>query len=244
MKKSIEELLVEEKITSFRRARRFLQTHDVSVNGMRTFSENTKIDIDSDEIKIDGKKLEITRHTYIMLNKKSGTICSHANDNLYHTVYEGLPYDNLHSIGRLDVDTEGLLILTDDGKTSQKIANPKFHKKKTYFVRLLKKLEEKERDQYAEVFSKGFFVPREKSEPSFTARPSFLEWISDDECNLTITEGKFHQVKRMFDVQGNKVTYLKRIKIGHLELDESLEPGQYKILEPKEMDKILMQELQ
>ena len=127
------------------------------------------------------------------------------------------------------------MLFTTNGDFSNSLANPLFHVKKTYYVELEKTESEAQRKILEEKFSEGFFIPEEKNEKEFISRPSILEWNSESSCRLTITEGKFHQVKRMFSAQGNKVVFLKRISIGSLALDEKLAPGNSRELSNEEL---------
>lgn len=236
MQKRIDEILVQNHITTYRRVRRLLQTHEVFVNEKRIFSESHRITPSTDRIKIDGKEITVEQEVYIMLNKKAGTICSTTEDALYPTVYENIPYKNLHSIGRLDADTEGLLILTTDGKFSHRIASPDFHVSKTYFIKLKKEFENQKQEECSQKCAQGLFIPAERAEPSFTTKSAELKWLSENTCLLTITEGKFHQVKRMMKELGNEVEYLKRISMGKLKLDPELKSGEYRLLKDEELD--------
>lgn len=236
MQKRIDEILVQNHITTYRRSRRFLQTHEVYVDKKRILNCSYLINTCHDKILIDGKEIEINQEIYIMLNKKAGTVCSTVEDSIYPTVYENIPYQNLHSIGRLDADTEGLLILTTDGKFSHRIANPAFHVPKTYFIKLKEPFNIQKQNECIQKCRQGFFIPHERAEPSFTAEPSELKWISENTCQLTITEGKFHQVKRMMKELGNEVEYLKRISMGKLKLDPELKCGEYRLLKDEELN--------
>jgi 16S rRNA pseudouridine516 synthase len=182
------------------------------------------------------------------MNKKANSVCS-KKDKSFTTVYDFLNLENLsksedflgfekekiHTIGRLDKDTEGLLIFTTNGDLSHRLASPDSHVNKTYYVELEKEVSEKEKIEYKEKCLNGFFIPAFEKEKSFLCDKSNLEWISNSSCNLTIHEGKFHQVKRMFLELGNSVKYLKRISIGSLKLDKNLQTGEYRHLSSEEI---------
>ena len=238
----LDSILVKNNVTSERRVRRFLQTHDVMVNDKRVFMGGSLFDLWNDTVSIDGRILEITRDVYLMMNKCAGTVCS-SLDGDDRSVLDGIDKDllypsnlpPLHMVGRLDKDTEGLLILTTDGELSHKLTNPESHISKTYYVRLKNPVCHEEKLAYIQKCRSGFFIPREKMESSFTCKSSSLEFIDDISCYLTITEGKFHQVKRMFMALGNEVTYLKREKMSLLKLDPMLKSGEYRHLTSDEL---------
>ena len=179
------------------------------------------------------------------MNKPSGYVCKTVSDR-NPPVYNLLPSQilqipgqkKLHTIGRLDLDTEGLLLFTTDGKLSHNLTIPQNKIPKTYFVKLEKKLSTIQKKEYENKLQQGFYIPPEKKGEAFTCSPSIIQWINDESCNLTITEGKFHQIKRMFLALENKVVYLKRIKMGPVELDYSLKPGEYRNLSSDEIDSI------
>ncbi|MGN0729867.1 pseudouridine synthase [Treponema sp.] len=233
-------------ITTHRRIRRLLQKHNVSINGNRILESGFRINLESDKIFIDGKQKILAPDIFLMMNKCRGTICSTKDSGLYRTVYSLIPesyfeyarknsLQKIHTVGRLDTDTEGLLIFTTNGDFSHSLAAPNFHVKKTYFVQL-EIPETKERQQeFIKNFSAGILVPPEKNEKEFFSKPSVIKWNSPDSCFLTITEGKFHQIKRMFAAMGNKVAFLKRTAIGELQLDKTLLPGQLREISQNEL---------
>lgn len=226
--------------------------HDqaVFVNGKMVTDPSSKIDIDKDELIVDGEKISLQKDVYIMMNKCKDVVCAN-KDGLHQTVFdlvdENLKHSfsstDLHCMGRLDIDTEGLLILTSDGELTHRLLSPKNHISKTYAVALRDKLSEEQKKEYAELFKKGFLVDREDRESEFICQPSELVFTEKEypassaktDCLLTIYEGKFHQVKRMFSQVGNEVVYLKRIAMGKLNLDESLPPGSYRELTEAEV---------
>ena len=195
----------------------------------------------------DGKKIEIRKEVYLMMYKPSGYVCA-KRDGLYRTVFDLLgdayrtPFfeDNLHTIGRLDCDTEGLLILTTDGELTHRITSPKSECGKTYFVRLAKKIRSAEGSAYVSECAKGVHIAAEGREKEADCKSARLVWLGSgdekDECTLTIYEGKFHEVKRIFSALGNEVVYLKRIAIGALRMDESLNRGGCRELSESEIE--------
>ena len=245
-KERLDTVFIRRGISTHRRVRRLLQKHNVCVNGSRVLESGFRVNLATDEIFIDGIKKNLAPDIYLMMNKKAGTICSTKDDGLYKTVYSFVPQkyfdyakenslQKIHTVGRLDTDTEGFLIFTTNGDFSHSLANPLFHVKKTYYIELEKTESEERRKFLEEKFIEGFFIPPEKNEKEFISKPAILEWNNASSCRLTITEGKFHQVKRMFSTQGNRVGFLKRISIGRLALDENLAPGDSRELSSKEL---------
>ena len=201
----------------------------VTVNGEIVKSGSAKI-TEQDQICYEGESLEwMEEGQYFMLYKPQGYICSN-DDGEYPTVYQFFDYPlmtKLHTAGRLDVDTTGLVLLTDDGKWSHRVTSPKHHCEKTYLVTLADPVE----DFYAEKLGEGILLRGEK-EPCLPAK---LEIIDDYNVNLTISEGRYHQVKRMFAALGNKVEALHRWRIGDVVLDETLEEGEFRPLTDEEI---------
>ncbi len=191
-----------------------------------------KADIHIDEnahVALDNETLVYREFVYIMLNKPKGFI-SAVFDKHYPVVTDliGEEYAkrSLAPVGRLDLDTEGLLLLTDDGSFNHSMTTPKKNIYKRYFAVLDKPAEESDKD----VFGSGMAFK------DFTAKPARLEICENpNEVFIEIAEGKFHQVKRMCERVGKSVTYLKRTAIGPLTLDENLESGEYRELTPEEL---------
>lgn len=190
----------------------------VSVNGRAAGSSDEKIDPEKDEVAVSGETIGYKKHLYIMLNKPAGVVCA-TRDGLSETVLELLPprlrRQGLFPAGRLDKDTVGFVLITDDGELAHRILSPKNHVEKRYFVRLRDRIS----PETAGIFLSGMELSGER------LLPAALEKISDKECMLRIKEGKFHQIKRMFQAVGNEVAYLKRLGIAGVELDESLPEG-------------------
>ncbi|MGP4075647.1 pseudouridine synthase [Halobacillus sp. K22] len=210
-----------------------LKGGNVRVNGQPEKSPKTHINTEQDEITVMGEEVEYREFIYIMMNKP-GDLISATEDANETTVIDILqPEDSIFNpfpVGRLDKDTEGLLLITNDGQLNHRLTSPKKDVGKTYFAIIEGKVTEKD----AEEFSKGVTL-----DDGYKTKPAELDiLVSDDrsEIELTITEGKFHQVKRMFEAVGKKVIYLKRIKMGTLELDPELELGEYRELSDEELD--------
>lgn len=239
----IDKLLARQGFGSRKDVKKILHKCEVTVNGVRCTASDTHIDPDADEVCVDGECITFIKELYLMMNKKGGTVCS-TKDGEHETVFdclEGPEYHayetgRLHFIGRLDIDTEGLLILTTDGELTHRLISPKNDVSKTYYAELEKSVDSKEQAEIAEQFKKGIEVPRDGREDAFLAKSADIEWVSENSARLTITEGKFHQVKRMFLAVNNKVIFLKRIKEGKLSLDPDLAKGSYRPLTAEELD--------
>lgn len=199
----------------------------VKVDGKVATSSDMKLDPDKCEITVNGENLVYRKFVYLMLNKPNGYV-SATEDNVYPTVTELVPEEywhfNVFPVGRLDVDTEGLLILTNDGKFAHNVTSPKKHIPKKYFVIPEIPITDDDKKAFASGMDLG----------DFTAMPARLEEC-DDGCYVTIFEGKFHQVKRMFEKIGNRVEYLKRVQIGGLSLDKDLQIGEMRELSEGEI---------
>ncbi|BDU36726.1 16S rRNA pseudouridine(516) synthase RsuA [Vibrio nigripulchritudo] len=212
-------------------ATKIIKSGDVTVNGVMQKSGAFKVTKDCD-VEWQDRPIAMQGPRYIMLFKPDGFVCSH-EDGFNHTAFvllDEVKMENLHFAGRLDVDTTGLVLITDDGKWSHRITSPKHKCEKTYRVLLADPVKQ----EYVEQFKQGIELRNEK-EPTL---PAHLEIIDDNEVLLTIHEGKYHQVKRMFAALGNKVEALHRERIGDIYLDEDLEPGEYRYLTQEEIDSV------
>ena len=203
----------------------------VTINGTVCKKAEQQVDENS-EVCVEGNKLVYREFIYLMLNKPQGYI-SAVYDKKYPVVTdlvdEAYAHFEVFPVGRLDIDTEGLLILSNDGQFAHEMTSPKKNIYKRYFARLDKPMEEKD----IEIFAGGMEFKE------FTAKPAKLE-ITDnpEEVYIEIAEGKFHQVKRMCERVGKSVVYLKRVAIGGLTLDETLKTGQIKALTKEDLEKI------
>ena len=204
----------------------------VTVNDEVIKDSATLIDPKKDELYYKDLLIEYQEYIYLVMNKPAGIISATEDYNQETVVDILIPEDQARDpfpVGRLDIDTEGLLLLTNDGKFAHKISSPKSEIPKTYFVKTKEKIEEK----LIKKFKKGIYLINE----DITTKPAELEILSDHTAHLTIYEGKFHQVKRMFEYTGNEVLFLKRIKIGAFSLPEDLEPGEYKEMDLEDLEK-------
>lgn len=214
-------------------AKAMIKRSRITVNGLPVKSADFKIDPDKDRISICGKEISYRKFMYIMLNKPDGVICA-TKDELSETVLELLPEEfrrkGLFPAGRLDKDTEGFVFITDDGALSHKMLSPKSHVEKEYIVTLEAPAEE----SYIELFASGMTI--DGGEECLPARLT----LTDDPhvVRLVLHEGKFHQVKRMMQAAGNRVTHLKRVRMGGIELDPALKSGECREITPEELEKL------
>lgn len=238
----IDKLLAHEGFGSRKEIRKILHKCEVLIKGTRVTDPGTQFDVEKDILTIDGEQIDFHKNIYLMMNKPQNAVCS-TKEGEKQTVFDLLedcyrtPYfiDKLHTIGRLDIDTEGLLIFTTDGELTHRLISPKTHVSKTYYCELEHEETDEHQKEIARQFEQGIEIAPEHLEAGFTAQPAFIQWQAPDKALLTVYEGKYHQVKRMFAAVGNKITFLKRMSIGQLELDPELEPGEYRELEAEEL---------
>ena len=205
--------------------KKLLRSGVVTVNGERVTKSETKIK-DGDVVCVAGKEACFSRVEYWMLHKPAGYI-SATEDKKLDTVLE-----LLFPVGRLDRDTEGLLLLTNDGKLAHYLLSPKRHVDKTYYARIQGRV----KSEHVQAFLEGLDIGDEKK--TLPAELRILKSGPESEIEVTIREGRFHQVKRMFEVIGCEVTYLKRLSMGSLKLDETLEIGACRPLTEEELRKL------
>ncbi|WP_125152882.1 pseudouridine synthase [Clostridium rectalis] len=206
----------------------------VQVEGECVVDSGLNIDPQKSEIKVNGEIVVYRKFIYLMMNKPAGVV-SATFDNYDETVIDLIEPEyqifNPFPVGRLDKDTVGLLLLTNDGELNHRLISPKWHVDKVYYAEINKPVGVKD----VEAFEKGI-----KLDDDYKCLPAKLEVIKSDENGaevyVTIQEGKFHQVKRMFEAVYKNVVYLKRIKFGEVDLDNSLEEGEYRELTQGELD--------
>lgn len=213
-----------------------LKGGNVRINGNPEKSPKTHVNPDEDLVTVMGEEVEYRKYIYLMMNKP-GDLISATEDAHDSTVIDILqPEDQVFDpfpVGRLDKDTEGLLLITNDGQLNHRLTSPKKDVGKTYFAVIDGKVTEED----IRKFSEGVTL-----DDGYQTKPGKLVILESDdvsEIELTITEGKFHQVKRMFEAVDKKVTYLKRVMIGELELDDDLELGEYRELTDEEIDYLM-----
>lgn len=230
----LDHVLSRNEFCSLRNALVFIRNTKIFVNGKRAFERNVKVDVEEDEISVDGKILEKQKHIYLLLNKPTGFVCAKDSD-FRRTVYFLIPDEiknrvkgcNLHSVGRLDADSSGLLLFTTNGSFSNFLTNPENHIEKTYEVRLLKNVDSENQRIYEKAFYDGIELPAYKHGKAFKTERAKLFFKNESECEVKISEGKFREIRRMFDFLGNEVVFLKRTAIGNLKLPEDLCEGRF-----------------
>ena len=207
----------------------------VKVNGKVINNPGVQVDVENDEIIFDGEKVTYKEFIYLMLNKPDGYI-SATFDKRDPIVLDLIDKEDLvfepFPVGRLDKDTEGLLVLTNDGQLAHRVLSPKKHVPKTYYA----KIEGVVTEDDIKAFAKGVTL-----DDGYETMPAELVILKSDEISeieLTIHEGKFHQVKRMFESVDKKVIYLKRLSMGKLQLDKNLSLGEYRELTDEEIKMI------
>lgn len=207
----------------------------VLVDGRTVRKAEEKCDPETSKIVVAGESLDYRRFTYVMLHKPAGFL-SATEDGHGETVLDLLPKEylrmGLFPVGRLDKDTEGLLLLTNDGDLAHDLLAPKKHVDKVYYVRVCGKLTQAD----CKAFAAGMTLP-----DGLVCQKAGLEILSageKSEALVTIHEGKFHQIKRMLAYCGKPVLYLKRLRMGALALDETLAAGEFRLLTPQEIEQI------
>lgn len=219
----LDKFLSNQGIASRSQVKEYIRKGRVTVNEQVVKTSDQQIDESKDRIYFDGELILYQKNIYIMMNKPQGVV-SATLDNVHKTAFDLLQIANkkdLFIVGRLDLDTEGLLLITNDGELSHNLLSPKRHVSKTYQV-IAEQPITKEQIQKLEA---GIDIGEEK--PTLPAR---VQPISENEIFLSIVEGKFHQVKRMLQAVDNQVVFLKRVAIAGLKLDETLKAGEYREL--------------
>lgn len=206
----------------------FVKTGRVKVNNQTELNSNIKIS-ESDVVVLDGQVVSNEKFEYYMLNKPQGVI-SATEDVKEQTVLDLLPKEyktkDLFPCGRLDKDTVGLLILTNDGETAHKLLSPKNHVQKTYFFKCADPLYEQNKQK----IENGITL-----KDGTQTKPCKIVLQTEKSGNITITEGKYHEIKRLFGAVGNKITFLERISFGDIVLDKSLKRGNFRPLTKQEI---------
>lgn len=230
----LDKYLADMGIGSRSEVKQFIKKSKVKVNNEVIRDPNSKIIVGEDQVQYNGIDVTYVHYEYYMLNKPAGVV-SATEDKHQKTVIDLLTTSqrkDLFPVGRLDRDTEGLLLITNDGDLAHSLLSPKKHVDKTYYA----KVEGLVTNEDVSAFAEGLQVDEE-----FKAMPAKLTIVNAGDISeilLVIQEGKFHQVKRMFEAVGKKVIYLKRMTMGSLQLDESLQPGEYRELTQEEITSI------
>ncbi|RIV16765.1 16S rRNA pseudouridine(516) synthase [Mycoplasmopsis gallopavonis] len=232
MQKKLIKLLVQNTNFSRKQILQFFKNQEVTIDG-QVVNQDFENFIGT-EIKIQGQEIYSWWTIYLAINKPTGYVCANI-DNLHSTIFEILEpkyrnIQNLHTVGRLDKDTTGLLLVTNDGQWTHSLTSPKKHVEKVYLVTVDQKIDSALISHFAQGVQIG---------PNEITRPGQLEIISSNQAFLTIDEGKFHQVKRMFKTFNYQVTNLKRVQYGKLKLtDLNLKEGQTLLLSQAQIEQI------
>jgi len=212
--------------------KKMIKSGAVEIEDTVVLDPEMKIDPEVQSIKVNGKEVVYRKYIYLMLNKPKGVITA-TEDMSQHTVLDLIDEEylkfNPSPVGRLDKYTEGLLLLTNDGMLNHKLTSPKKEIDKEYYAEVYGRVTKSDVDAFRE----GIVL-----DDGYKTLPAELEILEESQVSkvlVKIKEGKFHQVKRMFQAVGKKVIYLKRLRIGNLKLDETLEPGEYRELTEDEI---------
>ena len=212
--------------------KKLIRAGRVTINDAVAEKPEQNLDPDADTVCLDGEVLLYAAYEYYLFHKPAGCV-SATEDKVHKTVMDYLTdtlRNDLFPVGRLDIDTEGLLLITNDGTLAHELLSPAHHVPKTYYARVAGRVTEEDVRQ----FQKGVDIGEEK-----LTKPAELVILAsgkESEIELTITEGRFHQVKRMFQAVGKEVLYLKRLSMGSLTLPETLLPGEYRALTQEELN--------
>lgn len=212
--------------------KKLIRQGKVKIDDTIVKSPEQKIDTGTQKVFCEGQEVGYKKYEYYMLNKPAGYVSAttDAKDKTVLDLITAKKRKDLFPVGRLDKDTEGLLLITNDGDLAHRLLAPKKHVDKLYYAKVDGVVTEEDRQAFADGVNIG--------EDEMT-RPAVLEILKSDEVSeihLTVQEGKFHQVKRMFEAVGKKVIYLKRISMGTLQLDENLKLGEYRPLTEEELE--------
>ncbi len=214
--------------------KKYVRQGQVAVDGKVIKSAEEKIDFEKQEVRYQGELVSYIKYEYYMLNKPAGVVSAttDAKEKTVIDLIDSKARKDLFPVGRLDKDTEGLLLITNDGDMAHRLLSPKKHVDKVYYAKVQGRVTREDVNR----FSEGMAIGQGE-----VAKPSTLEiLVSDDvsEIQLTIQEGKFHQVKRMFRAVDKEVIYLKRLSMGNLKLDETLPVGAYRALTKEEVERL------
>ena len=227
----LDKLLAHSGYGSRKEVKELIRKGQVSVNEVVIKDDDFKVDEVNDEVIVEGIIVDYQKFIYIMMNKPDGVLSAtyDPKDPIVLDLIEDIPTRGLFPVGRLDKDSEGLLLITNDGKLAHELLSPKKHVDKVYYIEYDGELV----SDVKEKFKEGIIL-----EDNYKCLPASIELLNDNKAYVTISEGKFHQVKRMINMCNGEVTYLKRIKFGPLELDNSLKEGEYRFLSNLELDSL------
>ena len=229
----LDKYLADMGIGSRSQVKQYIRKKQILVNGNRPTGPEQKITPDTDTVSFQGQDIGYTRYEYYLFYKPGGCV-SAVTDRIHKTVLDYFPKNRrkgLFPVGRLDLDTEGLLLITNDGLLAHRLLSPRCHVDKTYYARIRGAVTQEDVLAFAEGVDIGEDGQVERTMPGIL---EVLTSNAESEIRLTIQEGKYHQVKRMFLAVGKEVTYLRRERMGTLVLDMDLKPGEYRLLTDEE----------
>lgn len=225
----VDKLLADTGRWSRKEAKELVRSGRVMANGTTVLRPEAKLETEGLSLMVDGAEVRWQKFTYLMMNKPGGVLTA-TRDHRQPTVLDLLPAElqrqQLRPVGRLDKDTEGLLLLTNDGALAHRLLSPKSHVDKVYYA----EIDGTANEEDVEAFAQGMTLA-----DGLVCQSAVLESLGEGRCLVTLREGKFHQVKRMLAERGKNVTYLKRLSMGALCLDNSLKIGNYRHLSEEEV---------
>ena len=227
----LDKLLAHSGYGSRKEVKELIRKGFVSVNEVVIKNDDYKVDETNDEVIVDGVIIDYQKYIYIMMNKPDGVISAtyDPKEQIILDLIIDVPTRGLFPVGRLDKDSEGLLLITNDGKLAHDLLSPKKHVKKVYYIEYEGTLDSDVKLK----FKNGITL-----DDGYKCLSAEIELLENNRAYVKISEGKFHQVKRMINAVNGEVTYLKRIKFGSLELDESLQKGEYRFLSEEELNSL------
>ena len=230
----LQKFLAEAGVASRRAGEQIILEGRVAVNGRTVAELGTKVDPMHDRVSLDGKPVRVKRKLYLAMNKPRGLICSRNDEHNRPTIYELLPneWGHLHSVGRLDYNSEGLLFLTNDGEFSLRLTHPRYGVRKKYLATVEGRVEA----EMLERFTRGVFHMGERLKAEKARRLSGSK--AQSVVELELAEGKYREVRRLFEAEGITVKRLQRIQIGKIKLGE-LKPGKWRTLTEPEIKSLL-----
>lgn len=216
----LDKFLANKDICTRKEAKKFVKKNEILINGTRATNVTNKLE-ENDEVQIGEYTFFVNEFKYFVMNKPEGVVCANSDD-LHETVFDLMAFEDyqtdLFTVGRLDLDTTGLLLITNDGKFSHSLMSPKGHVGKTYHVTATRAIS----DSDIAKLEAGVTI-----EFDYETKPAKVERINETEIYLTISEGKFHQVKRMLEAVDNMVIKLERVKLGNMSIPNDIELGDY-----------------
>jgi 16S rRNA pseudouridine516 synthase len=235
MKLRLDKYLADMGLGSRADVKKLVRAGEIYVNGWRVRTPDTKVDPQADVVERNHERIEYAAFEYWMLNKPAGVVSATRDDGSETVVdlLHGAHRKDLFPVGRLDKDTVGLLLITNDGQLAHKLLTPGKHVSKVYFARL----EHSATKEDIQAFAQGIDIGDDT--PTLPAQLEILDPARANEVYVTLHEGRYHQVKRMFEARGNKVEYLKRTAMGTLVLDPALEEGESRPLTAQELECLL-----